>query len=189
MGSHDHRPASRDRSSNRHNLRGPNLRGVGAGHRPEIICQVVGRASKLRYATVSNSRGHATHLLYRLTPPKPRCEHVTFSRTAPATIFTRLPRRRLGGRQAFGGSQRSSSFKTRLIIAAIIAIFALVSYYGKSGRRESSHRREATRRLQRRSRRSGDGAAGRSGNGPDARRSLARREPPRRWSQESAKNC
>ncbi len=36
------------------------------------------------------------------------------------------------GRQAFGGSQRSS-FKTRLIIAAIIAIFALVSYYGNPG--------------------------------------------------------
>lgn len=35
-------------------------------------------------------------------------------------------------RQAFGGSQRSS-FKTRLIIAAVIAIFALVSYYGRPG--------------------------------------------------------
>jgi len=37
------------------------------------------------------------------------------------------------GRQAFGGSSQRSSFKTRLIIAAIIAIFALVSYYGNPG--------------------------------------------------------
>jgi predicted Zn-dependent protease len=36
-------------------------------------------------------------------------------------------------RQAFGGSSGRSSFKTRLIIAAIIAIFALVSYYGRPG--------------------------------------------------------
>jgi predicted Zn-dependent protease len=49
-----------------------------------------------------------------------------------------LPRRHSPGRsvdprrQAFGGGQRSS-FKTRLIIAAAIAIFALVSYYGRPG--------------------------------------------------------
>lgn len=36
-------------------------------------------------------------------------------------------------RQAFGGGSGRSSFKTRLIIAAIIAIFALVSYYGRPG--------------------------------------------------------
>jgi beta-barrel assembly-enhancing protease len=36
------------------------------------------------------------------------------------------------GRQAFGGSQRSS-FKTRLIIAAVIALFVLISYYGNPG--------------------------------------------------------
>ncbi|MGD9634033.1 MAG: M48 family metalloprotease [Pirellulales bacterium] len=36
-------------------------------------------------------------------------------------------------RQAFGGSSQRSSFKARLIIAAIIAIFALVSYYGRPG--------------------------------------------------------
>jgi len=49
-----------------------------------------------------------------------------------------LPRRHYGDRgvdprrQAFGSGQRSS-FKTRLIIAAVIAIFALVSYYGRPG--------------------------------------------------------
>jgi predicted Zn-dependent protease len=38
------------------------------------------------------------------------------------------------GRQMFGtGGQQRSSLKTRLIIAAIIAIFALVSYYGNPG--------------------------------------------------------
>ena len=31
------------------------------------------------------------------------------------------------------GGQQGSSFKTRLIIAAVIAIFALVSYYGNPG--------------------------------------------------------
>lgn len=36
-------------------------------------------------------------------------------------------------RQAFGGNSGRSSFKTRLIIAAVIAIFALVSYYGRPG--------------------------------------------------------
>jgi predicted Zn-dependent protease len=36
------------------------------------------------------------------------------------------------GRQAFGGSQRSS-FKTRLIIALVIAGIALLSYYGNPG--------------------------------------------------------
>lgn len=36
-------------------------------------------------------------------------------------------------RQAFGGGSGRSSFKTRMIIAAIIAIFALVSYYGRPG--------------------------------------------------------
>ena len=36
-------------------------------------------------------------------------------------------------RQAFGGGSGRSSFKARLIIAAIIAIFALVSYYGRPG--------------------------------------------------------
>jgi predicted Zn-dependent protease len=36
-------------------------------------------------------------------------------------------------RQAFGGGGGRSSFKTRLIIAAVIAIFALVSYYGRPG--------------------------------------------------------
>jgi beta-barrel assembly-enhancing protease len=36
-------------------------------------------------------------------------------------------------RQAFGGSSGRSSFKTRLIIAAVIAIFALLSYYGRPG--------------------------------------------------------
>jgi predicted Zn-dependent protease len=35
--------------------------------------------------------------------------------------------------QAFGGGGGRSSFKTRLIIAAVIAIFALVSYYGRPG--------------------------------------------------------
>jgi predicted Zn-dependent protease len=48
-----------------------------------------------------------------------------------------LPRRNYSNqandprRQAFGGGSRSS-FKTRLIIAAVIAIFALVSYYGRA---------------------------------------------------------
>ena len=36
-------------------------------------------------------------------------------------------------RQAFDGGTGRSSFKTRLIIAAVIAIFALVSYYGNPG--------------------------------------------------------
>jgi beta-barrel assembly-enhancing protease len=35
-------------------------------------------------------------------------------------------------RQAFGGGSGRSSLKARLIIAAIIAIFALVSYYGRA---------------------------------------------------------
>src|SRR3990172_2420104 len=40
-----------------------------------------------------------------------------------------------GGRPMFGasGSQRGSSLKARLILAAIIAIFALASYYGNPG--------------------------------------------------------
>jgi predicted Zn-dependent protease len=39
-----------------------------------------------------------------------------------------------GGRQMFGGSgQQRSSLKARLILAAIIAIIALVSYYGNPG--------------------------------------------------------
>jgi predicted Zn-dependent protease len=49
-----------------------------------------------------------------------------------------LPRRystmgRGGDPQAFGGGSQRSSFKTRLILAAIIAIIALISYYGKPG--------------------------------------------------------
>jgi predicted Zn-dependent protease len=36
-------------------------------------------------------------------------------------------------RQAFDGTSGRSSFKTRLIIAAVIAIFALLSYYGRPG--------------------------------------------------------
>jgi hypothetical protein len=39
-----------------------------------------------------------------------------------------------GGRQMFGSSQQGrSSLKARLILAAIIAIIALVSYYGNPG--------------------------------------------------------
>ena len=43
------------------------------------------------------------------------------------------PAGRGDSQQAFGGSSQRSSFKTRLILAAIIAIIALISYYGKPG--------------------------------------------------------
>lgn len=43
------------------------------------------------------------------------------------------PAGRGGYPQAFGGDSQRSSLKTRLILAAIIAIIALISYYGKPG--------------------------------------------------------
>ena len=120
----------------------------------------------------------ATPRLYRLTPRSLGATCHAFRLRSRGDIHPPIAATTPAAGRRSAAARSGSSFKTRLIIAAIIAIFALVSYYGKPGDENQITGEKERVAFSDEADEVADRPAGRAGDGPDARRAVARSRGP-----------